>query len=76
MAKTTFETNIAKLEAIIGKLEAGDVALEECVSLFEQGVALTDECLKLLDSAEQKIKLLVEKEDGSVEEAAFTAKEQ
>ena len=53
------------------KLEGGNAALDECVALFEDGVKLTDECIKMLDNAEQKIKLLVQNKDGEVSETDF-----
>ena len=44
MKKQTFETAIKQLEDIVEKLEAGDVDLENSVSLYEQGMQLKKFC--------------------------------
>lgn len=62
MAKTkTFEESMEELEKIVEKLEKGDCPLDEAVKLFEQGMKLSNECNSVLDNAEQKIKILTEK---------------
>lgn len=63
MAKTkTFEESMEELEKIVEKLEKGDCPLDEAVKLFEQGIKISNECNSVLDNAEQKIKILTEKE--------------
>ncbi len=57
--KMTFESGMEELEAIVAKLENGEAALEESISLFERGVVLTKDLQKLLETAEQKVKLLI-----------------
>ncbi|MHC5865541.1 exodeoxyribonuclease VII small subunit, partial [Streptococcus pyogenes] len=37
----TFEENLAELEAVVTKLEQGDVALEEALSEFQKGMKLS-----------------------------------
>ncbi len=37
----TFEQELQMLEAIVGKLEQGDVPLEEALAQFQKGVALS-----------------------------------
>lgn len=54
-----FEEAMKELEAIVQKLERGELKLEESLSLFERGMALSQECRGALDSAELKIKTLV-----------------
>lgn len=75
MAKSTFESNIKELEEIVSKLETGNATLDECISLFEKGAKLTDECTKMIDNAEQKIKILFEN-NGEIAEKNFEEKEQ
>lgn len=58
-----FEKSLAELEEIVAKMEAGDLSLEESLSAFEKGIKLTRECQKALDSAEQKVNKLIEKEN-------------
>ncbi|MBE7030364.1 MAG: exodeoxyribonuclease VII small subunit [Ruminococcaceae bacterium] len=74
--KETFEENMKQLETIIAALESGDTPLEECMMHFEEGVRLSRSCMKMLDEAEQKIRLLTENSDGSVNEGNFVAKEE
>lgn len=66
----SFEEMITELETIVGKLESGDAPLDEAVTLFEQGMKLSVKCHTQLDKAEQKVKMLVEK-DGEMIETAF-----
>ena len=38
--KKTFEENLQDLEAIVTKLETGDVALEDAIAEFQKGMVL------------------------------------
>ncbi len=67
-----FEESITKLEALVERMEDGNLSLEESLKTFEQGIKLTRECQLALQTAEQKVKLLIEK-NGSVEETPFAA---
>lgn len=57
-----FENSLAELEEIVAKMEAGDLSLEESLTAFEKGIKLTKDCQKALDTAEQKVNKLIEKE--------------
>ncbi|MFO0511674.1 MAG: exodeoxyribonuclease VII small subunit, partial [Gammaproteobacteria bacterium] len=39
-----FEKSLAELEALVERLEGGELPLEESLKSFERGVALTREC--------------------------------
>jgi exodeoxyribonuclease VII small subunit len=54
-----FEKKLGRLEEIVGKMEDGEIALEESLKLFEEGVKLSRECNSQLSEAEQKVKLLL-----------------
>lgn len=56
-----FEKSLAELEAIVERMEKADLSLEESLSQFERGVKLTKACQNALAEAEQKIKILIEK---------------
>ena len=71
----TFESAIARLEEIVRALEAGSEALDTSLALFEEGIALVKLCNSKLDTAEQKIKILVGTPDGSLEEKDFSGKD-
>ncbi len=55
----TFETALARLQEIVAGLESGNVPLDESLSMFEEGVKLVKFCNEKLDSAEQKVKILL-----------------
>jgi exodeoxyribonuclease VII small subunit len=52
----SYEQALAELEAIVASLEANKLALEETMTLFDRGQALTQHCIKLLDTAELRVK--------------------
>jgi exodeoxyribonuclease VII small subunit len=56
-----FERSLAELEAIVDKLEAGDLSLDESLQQFERGVQLTRVCQTALKQAEQKVEILMRK---------------
>ena len=54
-----FEKSLSELEALVAKLEQGDVPLEEALKTFERGVALTRQCQTALRAAQQKVEVLL-----------------
>ena len=56
-----FEEAIARLEDIVKKLEAGNVSLDESLLEFEEALKLVKLCNEKLESAEQKVRILTEK---------------
>lgn len=55
----SFEEALERLEAVVGRLEQGDLELEEALAAFEQGVALTRRCTARLEEAERRVEILV-----------------
>jgi exodeoxyribonuclease VII small subunit len=55
-----FEQALRDLEALVERLEAGDLTLEQSLNEFERGVALTRRCQQALSDAEQRVKILTE----------------
>ena len=53
--KKTFEENLQDLEAIVTKLETGDVALEDAIAEFQKGMALSKNLQKTLEDAEKTL---------------------
>ena len=74
MANTNFEKNMSDLENIATELEKGDLNLDESISKFEEGIKISKECNKILEEAEKKITILLEK-DGDVKEENFVSEE-
>ena len=63
-AKPDFETSLGELEALVERLEQGDLPLEEALGSFERGVQLTRQCQGALADAQQKVEILLK--DGGV----------
>ncbi len=60
----SFERALKELEVIVGRLERGDVDLEESIVIYERGEALREHCDKLLKQAEAKVEKLTLTGDG------------
>ncbi|MCI8655083.1 MAG: exodeoxyribonuclease VII small subunit [Clostridia bacterium] len=70
--KVDFEKSMEELENIVTKLEKGDLNLDESVEEFEKGMKISKECNKILENAEKRITILLQK-DGNIEEEDFEA---
>ncbi len=66
-----FEQNLEKLEAIVRRLEGGEVPLDEALRLYEEGIEAYKLCQKTLQEADLKIRKLVETLEGELKEEAF-----
>ena len=60
----SFEKALKELESIVGRLERGDVELEESINIYERGVVLRDHCDRLLKQAEAKVEKLTFNQSG------------
>ena len=60
--KPDFEQAVAQLEAIIARLEVGELTLEQALEQFEHGVALVKDCRDALARAEKRVQVLMEKD--------------
>ncbi len=70
MEKMSFEQAMKNLEQIALELESGNLNLEESLSKFEEGMKLSKKCNEILENAEKKITILLEK-DGKLQEENF-----
>ena len=59
MEPKSFEKSIEEIQNLVRKLEAGDLPLEESIKEFEKGVALVQQCRKTLETAEQRVEILL-----------------
>lgn len=66
-----FEEALKRLEAIVTKLEAGNLLLEEALKAFGEGVGLARICAVRLEEGERKISQLLRSEGGELEERPF-----
>jgi exodeoxyribonuclease VII small subunit len=54
-----FEQALAELEAVVERLEHGELPLEQALTQFERGMALARSCQDALKQAEQKVEILL-----------------
>ena len=63
----TFESSLARLEAIVAELNRDDVPLDRALALFEEGIGHLKTASGELQRAESVLKMLVKKADGTFE---------
>ncbi len=66
-----FEAAIAELEAVVKKLEDGDLTLEKSLELYERGVQLSRFCHARIEEAERRIEVLDERGEPQPAPAAL-----
>jgi exodeoxyribonuclease VII small subunit len=69
-----FEKALAELETLVGRLERGDLPLDEALKTFERGIELTRHCQAALKAAQQKVEILLTS-SGQNEIAPFSVPE-
>ena len=65
----SYETLMARLVAIVDRLENGELPLAEALALYEEGVGVSAACQQLLEAAELRVQQLVPSPDGVVLES-------
>lgn len=65
-----FEKALTDLEQIVEAMETGQLPLETALKQFEDGIKLAHDCQVALQRAEQKVKILLEK-NGQIELSDF-----
>lgn len=72
MKEKSFESSLSSLEKITGRLEEGNIPLDEALKLFEEGVKLSRYCEEQLNKAREKIEILkncdISAEDEALDE--------
>ena len=69
-----FEKSLKELEALVAKMEQGNLSLEESLQHFERGIQLTRACQEALKQAEQKVEILLKK-SGQDDIAPFASED-
>ena len=64
--ESSFEKAFGRLEQILEAMNADNASLDESLALYEEADALIAICSKRLNSAEQKIEMLMKKRDGAL----------
>ncbi|HOV58028.1 MAG TPA: exodeoxyribonuclease VII small subunit [Rhodanobacteraceae bacterium] len=55
-----FEKSLDELEQLVGRMEQGELSLDDSLQSFERGVALYRRCQAALEQAELRVKLLLD----------------
>jgi exodeoxyribonuclease VII small subunit len=58
-AEPSFEQILARLEAVVERLEGGDLPLQESLAIFEEGIRLSRLGAQRLDDAERRVEELL-----------------
>jgi exodeoxyribonuclease VII small subunit len=66
-----FEEELKDLEAIVNKIDSGELSLEESIGAFERGVVLVKGLNQKLDEVERRVELLTRGAGGELRTALF-----
>jgi len=66
IAEMNFEQALAGLEAIVRRLDSGEVELDAAVAAFERGVLLKRHCEKKLAEARERVDQITQTPDGGL----------
>ena len=61
-----FEDTLAELEAIVARLEKGELPLEDSLAAFERGIGLVRTLAQRLAEVEQRVDVLLRSEGGKL----------
>jgi exodeoxyribonuclease VII small subunit len=64
-SEQSFDEALKQLQAIVDRLERGELPLEESLRAFERGVELSRQGQAILDAAERRVEILLR--DGKTE---------
>ena len=70
VAALSFEEALAELEAIVQRLEKGELGLEDAIATYERGVGLKRRCEEKLKDAQLRVEK-IEASGGTVKAAPF-----
>ena len=64
VAELSFEEALAELEAVVGRLESGDVPLEQSLRAYGRGEELRKHCETKLNDAQERVEAIANGPDG------------
>jgi exodeoxyribonuclease VII small subunit len=64
IGEMSFEEAIREFESVVGKLDRGDVPLEESIDLYKRGAALKARCEAKLKEAEEQVEQITMDANG------------
>ena len=62
ISKLSFEQAIKELTGIVGKIEQGEIPLQDSLAQYEKGMALIKHCRDILQKAEKRIEKISEEQ--------------
>ncbi len=62
ISKLSFEEAIKELGSIVGKIEQGEIPLQDSLTQYERGMSLIQHCQAILKKAEKRIEKISEKD--------------
>jgi exodeoxyribonuclease VII small subunit len=74
--KMNFEEAIKELTGIVGKIEQGQIPLQESIDQYEKGMLLIKHCREILLKAEKRIENITESDDKKTRESDGREQEQ
>lgn len=66
-----FDVILVRLREVVGRLESGDLTLEQSLAVYEEGVQLARRGQRLLATAEKRVEILVSAGSGGLEAVPF-----
>lgn len=67
-----YETALAELEGLVGRMESGALSLEESLAAYRRGASIVAFCQQQLERVEQQVRVL----DGAVLKAMAAAEDE
>ena len=67
VSELSFEESIKELTNIVGRIEQGQIPLQDSLEQYEKGMALIKQCRTILEKAEKRIEKISEQESKSQE---------
>ncbi len=64
LEKLSFEGAIKEITNIVGKIEQGQIPLQDSLEQYERGMALIKHCRTILQKAEKRIEKISKEDDG------------
>ncbi len=72
ISKLSFEEAIKELGSIVGKIEQGEIPLQDSLTQYERGMSLIQHCQTILKKAEKRIEKISQPETKSQQETDDT----
>jgi len=66
-----FEDEMADLEAVVTRIDSGELSLEDSIGAFERGVALVRSLNQKLDEVDRRVEVLTRGPHGELKSAPF-----